>query len=79
LDPSRSGRAMPEGSPKVESEAFVILETAAAEPEEPEPVAPEPVEPEPEAAGVAVEVEPDMFEIKSATEEHQRQCHKVQD
>jgi hypothetical protein len=24
-------------------------------------------------------LEPDMFEMRSAAEEHQRQCHKVQD
>jgi hypothetical protein len=55
--------------PKEESNILEILDTAM-----PEPV--EPVEPEPEAAGVAVEVEPDIFEMRSAAEEHQRQCHK---
>lgn len=47
-----------------------ILEIASA--------VPEPVEPVPVrvGAGGAVEVEPDMFEMKSAAEEHQRQCHK---
>lgn len=47
-----------------------ILEIASA--------VPEPVEPVPVrvGAGAAVEVEPDIFEMKSAAEEHQRQCHK---
>jgi hypothetical protein len=79
---------MPEGSPNVESNVPEILLIAAEpvelEPEAPEPVEPEApgaagVEPEPEAAGAAVDVEPDMFEMKSAAEEYQQQCHKVQD
>ena len=50
-----------------------ILEIANAVPE---PVEPVPVEPVPAGAGGAVEVEPDIFEMKSAAKEHQRQCHK---
>jgi hypothetical protein len=55
---------MPEGSLNVESNMLEIRVITAV-----------PVEPEPEAPGAAVDVEPDMFEMKSATEEHQQQCH----
>lgn len=70
MDPSRSGSTIPEGIPKEERDVLEILEIASA--------VPEPVEPVPVrvGAGAAVEVEPDIIEMKSAAEEHQRQCHK---
>jgi hypothetical protein len=56
---------MPEGSPNVESDALEIRVVAAV------PVVP--------VVAGAVDVVADMFEMKSVAEEHQRQCHKVQD
>jgi hypothetical protein len=56
---------MPEGSPNVESDVLEMRVIAAV------PVVP--------VVPGAVDVVADMFEMKSAAEEHQRQCHKVQD
>jgi hypothetical protein len=67
LDPSSCGSCMPEGTPKVAMLALEILESLA----EAVPVV--------LVVPVAGAVEVDMVEMISAAEEHQRQCHKMQD